>query len=306
MLKREGRHSQDPMTIARSWAEPTSHPRDNVLSRLQRSQQQHRRRGFTPLPRDPPPPARGLCGPLPRGRGSLGTLCPPCPPLTPLHQARPTAGGFRGAPPLSSCGVCSTRRSRVGQGRSHSGAAGCGEACPPLGESESSQTTDLTPLSPTASLRTSGIFSSSRKEYPFPKTRKGKPLKTSPGRHTSETNSRNSSTFSKMAQKLSLVFTTSIKMPLDTPATCSLLTGRWPGDRSACSRTRRTAGPPHPGRTGSSAGPLRANWGRGEERSQSSFQKTPGRLSANASGPFCARVPGLPSWLCQCLSLSPR
>lgn len=59
MLQREGRHSQDPMTIARSWAEPTSHPRDNVLSRLQRSQQQHRRRGFTPLPRDPPPTSPG-------------------------------------------------------------------------------------------------------------------------------------------------------------------------------------------------------------------------------------------------------
>lgn len=69
-----------------------------------------------------------------------------------------------------------------------------------------------------------------------------------------------------MAQKLSLVFTTSIKTPLDPTATCSLLTCRWPGDRSACSRTRRTAGPPHPGRTGSSAGPLRANWGAGGRR----------------------------------------
>lgn len=62
-----------------------------------------------------------------------------------------------------------------------------GEACPPLGDSESSRKTDLRPLSPTASSRTSVTFSSSCKDYPFPKTRKGKPLKTSPGRHTSET-----------------------------------------------------------------------------------------------------------------------
>ena len=68
-----------------------------------------------------------------------------------------------------------------------------------------------------------------------------------------------------MVKKLLLVFTTSIKTPSNTTERFGfLLTCHWPGDKSACSHIRRRAGPPHPSRTRSSAGFLKANWEREE------------------------------------------
>ena len=127
-----------PHELARNWGEPTSQPQDKVLSRRQRSQRQHRRRGSTPLPTDPPP-ARGLCGPPPLGQKLPGHAPSSLPlPSRPCTKHVPWQVAF--GEPLPCLPVGSAPQGPAGSaGQVRAGptaAAGCGGSLPTSGEQQ--------------------------------------------------------------------------------------------------------------------------------------------------------------------------